>query len=481
MSSEEENQYYRAACKRIVHELDCLSRGNQASYCLVLISPNEATNIHSNPEMEQFVQKFLQEEDVYDYVSRNEVLPSRNLQRPHPVPEHTIDLSKPAEVEYYLEECLISLQQQACKTISKAWVRAIEPRKQTHYPYKLGDHTKPHWWPEHVRHKEPDHLMKPERIRLLICLLRCKLITIDRLRRATDECMSLLKRVRLPLLEEVYHVAYMERMYYSGKTQESKIAVSFMNERVKQGIKIRSKWAQISQKPQNTGPKPIPRPPIRPRPPVNRPEVLTPPPSSSTSEITTRVSTPEPIRANIPSQEPHSPVSNTNDGSAPSTPLPIKDGDDTDKHSSEMVRLKQESTSPLLISETVSESSLDASQSDHSIAFLGSNSSYVQSTPSSSAIPNSCSYHEVASCAFGSPFCPHSNPVYPNFFYNPTAGWPSDPLMQFSGYFLPQPPPASSVSCSSPALKHAQPLNFTPIMTPSSLRRLDDDTPTKSQ
>lgn len=59
-------------------------------------------------------------------------------------------------------------QQTACKLIAKAWVKAVEPKKQTHHPYTGEDAKAPQWWPkpwgstkeEKVRHKEPDHLYK---------------------------------------------------------------------------------------------------------------------------------------------------------------------------------------------------------------------------------------------------------------------------------------------------------------------------------
>lgn len=52
------------------------------------------------------------------------------------------------------------LQQQTCKIIIKSWIKVIEPKKQTRYPYNRGEDGKPAWWPDHVRHKEPDHLVK---------------------------------------------------------------------------------------------------------------------------------------------------------------------------------------------------------------------------------------------------------------------------------------------------------------------------------
>jgi hypothetical protein len=58
------------------------------------------------------------------------------------------------------------MQQAACKIMGKAFVKLVEPRKQTHYPYTKGAEKAPPWWPlttgeNLVRHKEPDHLLKP--------------------------------------------------------------------------------------------------------------------------------------------------------------------------------------------------------------------------------------------------------------------------------------------------------------------------------
>lgn len=59
-------------------------------------------------------------------------------------------------------------QQTACKLIAKAWVKVVEPKKQTNHPYTGSDEKAPDWWPkpwgptkeQKVRHKEPDHLYK---------------------------------------------------------------------------------------------------------------------------------------------------------------------------------------------------------------------------------------------------------------------------------------------------------------------------------
>lgn len=58
------------------------------------------------------------------------------------------------------------MQQASCKVMGKAFVKLVEPRKQTHYPYTKGAAKAPPWWPVTsgellVRHREPDHLLKP--------------------------------------------------------------------------------------------------------------------------------------------------------------------------------------------------------------------------------------------------------------------------------------------------------------------------------
>ena len=79
---------------------------------------------------------------------------------------------------------LKQMNQNACKTIAKEWIKAIEPRKQSKHPYNggaskaesislygdknPGEFTKPPWWcstqgwktGEGCRHKEPDHQKK---------------------------------------------------------------------------------------------------------------------------------------------------------------------------------------------------------------------------------------------------------------------------------------------------------------------------------
>ncbi|CEP63247.1 uncharacterized protein LALA0_S07e05798g [Lachancea lanzarotensis] len=82
-----------------------------------------------------------------------------------------LDLRNPYEVEKYLKSVFSMLRQLQCKAIAKAWIKVVEPRKKSRYPYIKGELFKPYWWPSNVEHREPDHLRKPQRIMLMIAIL----------------------------------------------------------------------------------------------------------------------------------------------------------------------------------------------------------------------------------------------------------------------------------------------------------------------
>lgn len=84
----------------------------------------------------------------------------------------------PAPDRFY-EAKFTALQQKATKRIAKAWIKVIEPKKQTRFPYNKGEASKPSWWPRGLRHKEPDHLKSQGHFsafalfyNLLICFFR---------------------------------------------------------------------------------------------------------------------------------------------------------------------------------------------------------------------------------------------------------------------------------------------------------------------
>jgi hypothetical protein len=95
-----------------------------------------------------------------------------NDDTPVPIPvrkTQTLRIGDTAEVERFYHTRFKDMQQSACKVMGKAFVKLVEPKKQTHHPYTKGDEKKPPWWPittgEHgVRHREPDHLLKPGKL-----------------------------------------------------------------------------------------------------------------------------------------------------------------------------------------------------------------------------------------------------------------------------------------------------------------------------
>jgi hypothetical protein len=88
---------------------------------------------------------------------------------PIPVPvvkAQQLTIGNEAEVEAFYNTRFKDMQQSSCKVMGKAFVKLVEPKKQTHHPYTKGDDKAPPWWPKttgelHVRHKEPDHLLRP--------------------------------------------------------------------------------------------------------------------------------------------------------------------------------------------------------------------------------------------------------------------------------------------------------------------------------
>ena len=74
-------------------------------------------------------------------------------------PMHTLTLA-PDAIDNYYSSRFAALQQATCKLVVKAWIKVIEPKKQMKFPYNKGEDLKPAWWPEGVRHREPDHLSK---------------------------------------------------------------------------------------------------------------------------------------------------------------------------------------------------------------------------------------------------------------------------------------------------------------------------------
>ena len=99
---------------------------------------------------------------------------SDDEQLPDAQPMQHFRISDGDKVKQYLLEHFQLLQQQSCKKIAKAWIKAICPKKQARFPYRrrrrnadedgqepteVGE--APGWWPiETCPHTEPDHVCR---------------------------------------------------------------------------------------------------------------------------------------------------------------------------------------------------------------------------------------------------------------------------------------------------------------------------------
>ncbi|KAK7684810.1 hypothetical protein QCA50_012053 [Cerrena zonata] len=124
------------------------------------------------------------------------------------------------KLHQHLYDLFTSLSQTNCKSIAKEWIKAVEPKKQASYPYKLGNSSKPVWWPRDVEHVEPDHLNKENRTALLILLAMNPDLDLDRFKERTDFLLSqkpfLLKRI----VDEIYYFAFYSRLLYGAGEKE---------------------------------------------------------------------------------------------------------------------------------------------------------------------------------------------------------------------------------------------------------------------
>ncbi|KHO00667.1 Ydr124wp-like protein [Metarhizium album ARSEF 1941] len=149
----------------------------------------------------------------------------------------------------FYEQRFKNCQQTACKLIAKAWVKAVEPKKQSTHPYTGSDEKAPDWWPkpwgptkdDKVRHKEPDHLYKRERVHLLAHILRLVVepnskqhndiqklgLNVKKLEETTYEALSSFfmdndtNAKKRPYLNEIFKMARQEERFKNGEIDGS--------------------------------------------------------------------------------------------------------------------------------------------------------------------------------------------------------------------------------------------------------------------
>ncbi|KAK3312500.1 hypothetical protein B0H66DRAFT_399897 [Apodospora peruviana] len=168
---------------------------------------------------------------------------SKKEEEPCVVKKIPIRIGNETGVWEFYEQRFKNIQQTACKILGKAWVKAVAPKKQSSHPY-TGSKI-PDWWPkpwgpgksECVRHKEPDHLWKRERVPLLVHILRLVVepqktqhpaiqglnLNVAKFEDITKEALatwyseSAKNEKKRPYLKEVFKVARMEEQYKRGE------------------------------------------------------------------------------------------------------------------------------------------------------------------------------------------------------------------------------------------------------------------------
>ncbi|KUL81996.1 hypothetical protein ZTR_09817 [Talaromyces verruculosus] len=132
-----------------------------------------------------------------------------------------LEIGDTKNVTKFYTMAFIELQQLNCRLVAKTFIKLIEPRKKARYPYNGGEDTKPDWWPRGVRHREPDHLTKSQRVELLVHLVQNLLrkgVTVESLEGAVCDIRRYLvpednRGAKAAILDEIIHVRKTEERY----------------------------------------------------------------------------------------------------------------------------------------------------------------------------------------------------------------------------------------------------------------------------
>lgn len=252
---------YTASMKKVSSRLDKLSQKYDSKYVLLTISKSRHVEVFYDSTMVNFLEKTRLADNIVEYFSLKE-LPTNVAQNiTQNVTENgsspssknsslvrvselvsqnmstvikslleecdSLDLSNQRDVRRFYGNSLMALQQTACKTIAKAWIKSVEPKKQSRFPYMGGERSRPAWWPTSVRHKEPDHLKKGERLELMTAVLQLYGIPTEQLGRSTVEFMHTLSDERALLLRTIYFVRQnVENMFEIASSPEPQAEIS---------------------------------------------------------------------------------------------------------------------------------------------------------------------------------------------------------------------------------------------------------------
>jgi hypothetical protein len=178
--------------------------------------------------------------------SRGDFIKREDEDAPVKVPARVpIRIGDPRVTKEFYNRCLNRIQQAACKHIAKAWIKTVEPKKQSLHPYTGANEQQPDWWPrprgtereDYVRHKEPDHLHKRERLELLLHILELVItphhiqqhdvqrqrLTVQKLQDVSVEALNVSffpidenNESKRPYLMDMFEVAKAEERYRAG-------------------------------------------------------------------------------------------------------------------------------------------------------------------------------------------------------------------------------------------------------------------------
>ncbi|OAX83616.1 hypothetical protein ACJ72_02016 [Emergomyces africanus] len=179
-----------------------------------------------------------------------------------PVNKFGLPVGDEEKMMAYYSESFRAFQQINCRQIAKAYIKLIEPRKQAKHPYNGGkagpgetkdpEKTKPEWWPADVIHKEPDHLKKIPRIKLLIHIFRnlrkSHGITARALKAAGEEAQKQSRPTeKASILDEIYRVREEEERYERGEIDPDTLIYVIKREKTNRHIREDSETASDSE------------------------------------------------------------------------------------------------------------------------------------------------------------------------------------------------------------------------------------------
>jgi hypothetical protein len=141
---------------------------------------SRAIEVHSHAELSYLIRldtsaAELQPPLIQERDSQHSAASSQNNSPKHNEIDYAdlqyIKIQSRDKILAYYNSAFHALLQTNCRLIAKAFIKAVEPKKQSRYPYNGGkkgpngetgdpEKSKPSWWPAGVTHREPDHLKK---------------------------------------------------------------------------------------------------------------------------------------------------------------------------------------------------------------------------------------------------------------------------------------------------------------------------------